>query len=137
MRLALLALASLTLSACASDGLFRPQSAYPPDPYVKGYADPQDCLGGEQLAALSLELPDYPKRAYRTGRQGWVLVRLDVGVDGRVTRAEAEREVPDGPFGKAAETAVRAWRFEPPRGGPLSDCRVLIRFRLGEVSLGG
>jgi TonB family protein len=125
------------LSACGSLQVFNPQSQYPPDPYVKGYAGPDDCIGGEKLAAISLDLPDYPKRAFRTGRQGWVILRLDVSADGTVVDAEAQRALPTGLFEKSAERAARLWRFQPPESGGLSDCRVLIRYRLGEVSLGG
>ncbi len=132
-----LLLAATMVSGCASSDVFNARSVYPPDPYVKGYADPQDCIGGEQLAAVSLDLPDYPGRAFRTGRQGWTIVRLDVGADGRVARADVERAVPDGVFERASERAAHQWVFEPPAGGELTNCRVLIRYRLGQVSLGG
>lgn len=137
----LLALAILSpfglLGACGSTQVFNPQSQYPPDPYVKGYAGPDDCIGGEALAAISLDMPDYPNRAFRTGRQGWVILRLDVGADGTVVDATAQRALPVGLFEKSSERAALTWRFQPPAGGGLSDCRVLIRYRLGEVSLGG
>jgi TonB family protein len=125
------------LAACGSTQVFNPQSQYPPDPYVKGYAGPDDCIGGEALAAITLVLPEYPNRAFRTGRQGWVILRLDVGADGSVVEAEAQRALPVGLFEKSAERAARQWRFQPPANGGLSDCRVLIRYRLGEVTLGG
>lgn len=136
MRTALIS-AVLLLAGCGTTDVFNPQSQYPPDPYVKGYADPDDCIGGEALAAIELDLPTYPARAFRTGRQGWVIMRLDVGPDGSVVNAEAERALPVGLFEKSAESGVRAWRFEPPESGGLTNCRVLIRYRLGEVSLGG
>lgn len=129
--------ASAMLSACGSTQVFNPQSQYPPDPYVKGYAGPDDCIGGEALAAINLNLPEYPNRAFRTGRQGWVILRLDVGADGSVIEAEAQRALPVGLFETSAESAAREWRFQPPANGGLSDCRVLIRYRLGAVSLGG
>lgn len=125
------------LGACASSDTFMPQSQYPPDPYVKGYADPDDCIGGEALAAISLDLPNYPSRAFRTGRQGWVILRLDVEPDGSVADAVAQRSLPVGMFERSAERTAKTWRFEPPVNGALSNCRVLIRYRLGEVSLGG
>ena len=137
MRRALLWVAAAGHCACATPDAFIPQSEYPPDPYVKGYAQADDCIGGEALAALSLDLPDYPRRAFRSGRQGWVILQLDVAPDGSVSRAEAERGLPQGMFEGAAEKAARRWRFEPPAGGELVDCRVLVRFRLGEVTLGG
>ena len=135
-HLAALSLALVTPGGCASTDVFYARSVYPPDPYVKGYADPEDCIGGEQLAAVSLDMPAYPGRAFRTGRQGWTIVRLDVGTDGRVERANVERAVPEGIFEKASERAASQWVFEPPASGALTNCRVLIRYRLGQVSLG-
>ena len=129
--------AAAALVACATPDAFIPQSQYPPDPYVKGYAAENDCIGGETLAARSLPLPVYPRRAFRTGRQGWVILKLDVAPDGTVAKVEAERGLPDGMFEGAARRAAREWRFEPPASGGLEDCRVLVRFRLGDVTLGG
>ncbi len=139
ISLALLAL----LCACASTGgnpnkgVFNPQSGYPPDPWVKGYSNSDDCLGGEKLAAIDITLPDYPKRAFKSGRQGWVIVRLDVTADGNTTNVEVERAVPDYAFPSNARSAVKRWRFEPPKDGALQNCRILLRYRFGTVSLGG
>lgn len=124
------------LSACGSTSVFTPRSAYPPDPWVKGYSDPDDCIGGEALAAVKFDMPDYPKSAFRNGQQGWTIVRLDVVADGTTANVRIERSVPGGPFDKASVKAVRAWRFRPP-AAPLSDCRVLLRYRAGKASLGG
>ena len=86
------------LSSCATDvskATFKPKSQYPPDPWVKGYSNPDDCLGGEKLAAIDFDLPDYPRRAFKSGRQGWVIVRLDVNASGETENVEVERAVPD------------------------------------------
>ncbi len=135
--LAAILLGAMVLSGCATKKTFVPQSQYPPDPWVKGYSEPDDCLGGEALAAVDFDLPEYPRRAFNTGRQGWVIVRLDVAATGETENVEIERALPDGRFGSAAKDAVQKWRFEPPKDGPLQACRVLIRFRFGTVSLGG
>lgn len=133
-------LASLALGACSTSSTFTPRSHYPPDPWVKGYSEPDDCLGGEALEARRFGLPDYPRRAWRAGAQGWVLLRLDVAADGRTENVGVERAVPEsglwGGFEGAAVDAARAWTFAPP-AAPLRDCRVLMRFRMGGVSLGG
>ena len=131
----------LLTSACAStdvsEGTFKPKSQYPPDPWVKGYSNPDDCLGGEKLAAIDFELPDYPRKAFRSGRQGWVIVRLDVNAQGETENVNIERAVPDYAFPDNARRAVQNWRFEPPAGGALQNCRVLLRYRFGTVTLGG
>lgn len=134
---ALFGLGLLVVAGCSTSKPFMPTSQYPPDPWVKGYSNPDDCLGGERLAARSFELPDYPMRAYRTGRQGWVIIRLDVNANGETQNVDIERSVPDGLFEGAARRAVNAWTFEPPEGGGLENCRVLLRFRAGSVTLGG
>ncbi|NNC38228.1 MAG: energy transducer TonB [Acidimicrobiales bacterium] len=137
MKLWLLLLGMGLLSACASNKPFMPKSDYPPDPWVKGYTDPDDCLGGEQLAARRFELPAYPGRAFRSGRQGWVLLRLDVDAQGETQNVTVERAVPDRLFGGSARKAAEDWQFEPPKDGSMQNCRVLLRYRLGAVSLGG
>ncbi len=125
------------LVACQTDGAFHPKSVYPPDPWVKGYSNPNDCLGGEKLAAINFELPQYPKRAFRSGRQGWVIIRLDVNAEGLTENVEIERALPDQYFGGPSRKAVQDWTFQPPKTGALRKCRVLIRYHFGTVSLGG
>ena len=108
----------------------------PPDPWVKGYSNPDDCLGGEKLAARNFELPPYPRRAFNSGRQGWVIMRLDVSALGETENVDVERSLPDGLFESASRQAVKSWTFRPPAGGVLKNCRILLRYRSGEVSLG-
>ena len=128
-------LAAAALSACGSTTIFTPRSAYPPDPWVKGYSDPDDCIGGEQLAAMKFDMPAYPDGAFRTGQQGWTIVRLDVDANGATENVRIERSVPSGTFDTASRKAVKNWKFQPP-AAPLTDCRVLLRYRAGETSLG-
>ncbi len=132
--------AGLILSACATSepAPFMPRSDYPVDPWVKGYAQETDCLGGEKLAAINIDLPAYPKRAFKGGRQGWTIVQLDVDADGNTQNVTVQRAVPGGGmFATPSEKAVEKWRFQAPKSGPLRACRVLIRYRMGLVTLGG
>ena len=128
---------AVILLGCATKDVFKPRSQYPPDPWVKGYSNPDDCLGGEKLAARNFELPAYPRRAFNTGRQGWVIMRLDVSAQGRTENVNVERSIPDGYFENTSRKAVENWTFAPPKDGALKNCRVLLRYRFGEVSLGG
>ena len=137
MKSALPLIAVIALSACATKDVFTPRSAYPPDPWVKGYSNPDDCLGGEKLAAINFELPKYPKRSFNSGRQGWVIVKLDVNAAGQTENVGIERSVPDGLFEGVSRDAVKRWSFRPPKDGALQNCRVLLRFRAGDVTLGG
>lgn len=127
---------AVLLAACSTSKAFMPTSQYPTDPWVKGYSNPDDCLGGETLAAIDFALPDYPSSAYRKGRQGWVIMRLDVDAEGQTQNVSVERSVPDGLFEGASRNAVKAWTFQPPKNGGLQNCRVLLRFRAGSVTLG-
>ena len=130
-------LATILLMGCATKDAFKPRSHYPPDPWVKGYSNPNDCLGGEKLAARKFELPNYPRRSFNSGRQGWVIMKLDVSAEGRTENVDVERSVPDGLFEGVSRKAVKAWTFQPPKDGALKNCRVLLRFRAGDVTLGG
>ena len=127
---------AMALSACATQEVFKPRSQYPTDPWVKGYSNPDDCLGGEKLAAQRFELPAYPSRAFNKGRQGWVIMRLDVSASGETENVMVERSLPEGLFENASEKAVQNWTFRPPQDGALRNCRVLLRYRSGLVSLG-
>ncbi len=124
------------LTACATKTVFVPKSSYPADPWVKGYASDQDCLGGEKLAAIEFDLPEYPRRSFNSGRQGWAIIRLDVDAQGQTQNVDVERALPIGLFDTVSQKAVQAWSFAPPDDGPLFNCRVLLRYRGGTVSLG-
>ena len=128
---------ALLFIACTSSNRFRPQSQYPPDPWVKGYASPDDCIGGEALAARHIPLPDYPKRALRQGLQGWAIIKLDVDSDGYVTNIAVEDSVPEAIFARPTKKTVSKWKFQPLNNGKTSlrNCRVLIRYRMGKVMI--
>jgi len=136
MKILWFALMAIILSGCATKDVFKPKSQYPPDPWVKGYSNPNDCLGGEKLAARNFDLPKYPRRSFNSGRQGWVIMKLDVTEDGTTENVEVERSVPDGLFEGVSRAAVKRWTFQPPKGRGLKNCRVLLRFRAGDVTLG-
>jgi len=89
---------------------------------VKGYSNLDDCLGGEKLAAREFALPSYPRRPFNSGRQGWVIMKLDVNENGITENVEVERSVPDGLFEGASREAVKNWTFEPPKEGALRNC---------------
>ena len=136
MLAACLGFTGVTVTSCASsDPQFKARSQYPPDPWVKGRANADDCIGGEELAARHIPLPDYPKKALRRGNQGWVIVKLDVASDGSVENVEADKSIPENVFERHTLKTLKTWKFDPPRQDGLQNCRVLIRYRLGVVSL--
>ena len=106
---------ALVLGGCATKDVFKPRSQYPPDPWVKSYSNSDDCLGGEKLAARELALPEYPRRSFNSGRQGWVIMKLDVNASGLTENVEVERSVPDGLFESASREACLLYTSPSPR----------------------
>lgn len=114
-------------------GPFRPRDEYPHAPNVARMIGEEDCRGAT-LAAVSAQMPDYPRRAYQRGRQGWVVIRFDVEPDGGAENVRVARSVPAGVFDGQARRAVREWRFQPlDTQEPLLNCVVMFEFRAGEV----
>ncbi len=73
------------------------------------------CAGGNrplQLVASSGAV--YPPQARQQGVEGYVSVRYDVDVDGRVQNARVAESSPPGVFDESAVQAVSRWRFKPP-----------------------
>ena len=143
MRFVFLPLAVLALSALGAacvpfhrDDVFYPKSDYGIPPETTAYSEPGDCQGGSRLAAVDLAEPEYPRGAFRKGQQGWVVVRLDVDVDGKTRNVKVIDAQPRGPFDGAARRTVRSWRFEPPGEPGLERCVVILDFRLGTGRIG-
>jgi len=89
---------ALFVSACSSGPqTFQARNGYPPDPWVKGYAD--------------------------------------VEADGSVANVRTERSVPENIFEKHTIRTLKTWSFAPPKSEGLQNCRILIRYRWGIVSL--
>lgn len=57
--------------------------------------------------------PEYPRAALRAGASGEVVIRIDVGTDGRPSSLEVLRSSRNRALDRAALQAVRGWRFEP------------------------
>jgi len=138
MRLGFLSIvfASLVLYGCSAAESDRLNHDYPSPPSIKRMTEPGACQGGASLAAKSLPLPDFPRRAKRQGRQGWVVISLDVSADGSTRNVEVKRSVPRSIFDKATMKAVQNWQFEPPENSGLSKCLVFVSYRLGKVYIG-
>ena len=104
--------------ASASQGDARPSPA--PAPAVQTLTFGQG--EGRQPA------PQYPDAARRAGHEGTVVVRFNVGQDGRVLAAEPSSPSPWSTLNREALRVVREeWRFPP---GPARLFEVAIRFEL-------
>lgn len=107
------------LSNCGDDaggGGSGPWSGVPDGVYREG--DPR--LSLPRLIEASRILPAYPDIARRAHLQGSVLLRIIVRADGSVGAIEVVRS-PDPRLGfdLAAIEAVKQWRYDPARLGPL------------------
>lgn len=61
--------------------------------------------------------PDYPVRALRRGESGTTLVIVHIGPDGVPTATELAQSSGSRDLDRAAQQAVRRWRFEPALDG--------------------
>ncbi|WP_242097358.1 MULTISPECIES: TonB family protein [unclassified Sphingomonas] len=79
--------------------------------------------------------PAYPADERRAGREGRVVVRVLVGVDGRVKQVERVSATSDAFFRATQERATSRWRFRPATrdGIPVETWRTMaLRFVLQE-----
>ena len=74
------------------------------------------CAGASNrpLQLVSGNGPSYPPAALAEGIEGFVVVRYNVTLQGRVSNARVVRAEPEGIFDEAALAAVRSWVFNPP-----------------------
>lgn len=77
--------------------------------------------------------PDYPVSAMRSGRQGTVMVRVEVGTDGAPLSVRIAERSGSRDLDRAALDAVRRWRFSPAQrnGQPVvASVTIPIDFRM-------
>ncbi|WP_337245807.1 energy transducer TonB [Luteimonas sp. gir] len=80
---------------------------------------------------LSTPQPRYPRASLRRGETGDVMLRVQVGADGRVEGIDVIASSGHARLDRAAVSAVRRWRFEPAMraGQPVpGEVRVPIAF---------
>ena len=69
------------------------------------------------VAGLGNRPPQYPWIARRRGEQGRVVLEVEVTADGRAKEVRVKRSSGSARLDRAAQAAVRAWRFSPARRG--------------------
>lgn len=62
--------------------------------------------------ALRKQVPLYPERARRLGKDGYVKVRYDIDEDGRITNIEFVEASPKGMFEREVKRAMNRWAYE-------------------------
>ena len=84
-----------------------------PDPAAQPAQAPVAAVGSREPRAVSAPAPDYPASALRAGASGEVLLRIEVGPDGRPGEVSVVSGSRNRALDRAAVRAVRRWRFEP------------------------
>ena len=71
------------------------------------------CMGGPNRPMQLVEDagPVYPEAARAEGIEGWVRLRYDISIDGRVENLRVLASSPPGVFDAAALAAVAQWRY--------------------------
>ena len=64
-------------------------------------------------APIDQPQPEYPATALRAGQQGTVVLRVDVGADGKPTDVQVAERSRSRELDRAAQRAVRDWTFQP------------------------
>ncbi|MGY1520177.1 energy transducer TonB [Luteimonas sp. A482] len=64
-------------------------------------------------APIDQPQPEYPAAALRAGEQGTVVLRVDVGADGKPTDVQVAERSRSRELDRAAQRAVRDWTFQP------------------------
>jgi protein TonB len=102
-----------TTPATTSEGEARKPvaSATKPKPTKPAISAPRETVP-ERIASRSPE-PEYPATALRRGEGGDVLLRVNVGADGVPGEIDFVRRSSSRELDRAAQDAVRRWRFEP------------------------
>lgn len=66
------------------------------------------------LVPIQRPEPEYPRHSPPRMTEGYAVLRIALGPDGAVTRAEVVESQPPGFFDRVALAAVRQWRYCPP-----------------------
>ena len=78
-------------------------------------------------------LPPYPAEEERAEREGMVTIKVFIGTDGRVKRAEKVSAASDAFWRETHRHALRNWRFKPATldGKPVESVKTMtVRFVL-------
>lgn len=66
-----------------------------------------------EVSPVARVQPDYPPAAYRAGEEGTVVLRVDVDASGNPTNVGISKRSGSRELDRAAQRAVRQWKFKP------------------------
>lgn len=87
-----------------------PTIAFNNRPFLGGFNTTNE--NSELLPLVRVE-PNYPRKAARSGTEGWVEVQFTVLKDGSVSAAKVVKAEPRRIFNREALKAISKWRFNP------------------------
>lgn len=70
-------------------------------------------MTGDEVIALLKITPKYPRKAVRSGKEGWVKIEFTITEQGAVVDPKVIASKPRRIFDRAALKAIRKWRFRP------------------------
>ena len=127
-KLATAGLAVLLLAACVTTADIQPMPPIPPDLIEQIHSQPTGgCSGSLATPTANDYWRAYPARAMEQGIQGWVVLRIAVAPDGRLTSVQPVQSAPAGVFEAAAVGIISRLEFP----AQPSECSklILIQFR--------
>lgn len=83
------------------------------DQHAGASPPPETAAAAAVPRLLSAPQPEYPRSALRAGLTGRVVLRIDVGTDGRPREVVVVESSRHRVLDRAAVRAVQRWRFEP------------------------
>lgn len=109
----------------------RPDAEQPGEADASEPAEPHSAARPrpDEVVPLVRFEPEYPPQALRRGIEGYVVLEFVITRSGKVVDIRVIEAVPPGVFERAAERALRKWRYG--KGvGPLAGMRVRFEFKV-------
>ncbi|MGC2047182.1 MAG: energy transducer TonB [Gallionella sp.] len=85
----------------------------PPEPVIEASPQPVVLASELSVSCQEREPPSYPLQSMRLNEQGRVMLRVEMGEDGRVHSAEVKSSSGFRRLDEAAVVAVKSWRCNP------------------------
>jgi protein TonB len=109
-----------------------PVMAFNNRPFLGGFNSMS--MDNDLLPLVRVE-PNYPRKAARSGTEGWVEVKFTVLEDGSVSAAKVIKSEPRRVFNREALRAIAKWKFNPKMvdGKPVKQTATqVIQFKLAK-----
>jgi protein TonB len=85
----------------------------PATPGITGLTGELAGIGSDEVIPLFRIDPDYPRKAARARKEGWVKIEFTISEHGTVIDPVVVEARPRRTFNRSALTAIRKWQFKP------------------------